>query len=176
MSFIISFLDRSVQHNISYSVFQNNTEGAFYYGSAGEISPTVTLEKNRFEDNCEAYYGNFTSCNSTIRFDVQNMLHIYFTVSFIKLINRSFILNLRFCIMCFRITLFDEIKEACIFSRTQVVQQLLLKDMFTITFLKGTKIGKSFMWKDVEVALIKRLFSIVISLQEMMQILMMLLY
>ena len=67
-----------MQHNISYSVFENNTEGAFYYGSAGEISPTVTLEKNRFVNNCLQFYGNFSSCTSPIRFDVQNMQHIYY--------------------------------------------------------------------------------------------------
>jgi len=72
--------DRNVQHNVSYTIFQNNTLGAVYYGSAGEISPTVTLERNRIEDNCLKFYGNFTSCLSPIQFDVQNMQHIYFRV------------------------------------------------------------------------------------------------
>jgi len=86
---ISHFSDRNVQHNVSYTIFQNNTEGAIYYGSAGEISPTVTIERNRIEDNCLKFYGNFTSCKSPVLFDVQNMQHIYFRVSRQKLLEKS---------------------------------------------------------------------------------------
>ena len=72
--------ERNIQHNISFSIFENNTEGAIYYGSAGEMSPIVTLEKNRIIDNCLQFYGNFSSCESPVRFDVQNMQHIYLKV------------------------------------------------------------------------------------------------
>src|SRR5271156_3319631 len=46
-------LERDIQHNITYTEFINNTLGAVYYGSAGEISPMVTLERNRFDGNCK---------------------------------------------------------------------------------------------------------------------------
>lgn len=72
--------ERDVDHNITYTEFLNNSLGAFYYGSAGEISPRVTLERNRFEDNGRQFYGNFSSCEAGVKFDVQNMQHIYFMV------------------------------------------------------------------------------------------------
>jgi len=73
--------DRETQHNISYSIFQDNRQGAIHYASAGEVNPTVTIEWSQFNNNCLKLYGNFTSCKSAISLDVQNTQNLYFRVS-----------------------------------------------------------------------------------------------
>ncbi|KAL3267568.1 hypothetical protein HHI36_011686 [Cryptolaemus montrouzieri] len=70
--------NRDVQHNISFSVMENNKEGAFLYMSAGEVNPIVTIDKNQFKNNCKKFYGNFTTCKSAIDIDVQNTESIFF--------------------------------------------------------------------------------------------------
>ncbi|XP_044255606.1 protein bark beetle isoform X2 [Tribolium madens] len=70
--------NRDVQHNISYSVVNNNREGAMLYMSAGEVNPIVTIDKNQFRYNCEKLYGNFTTCNAAVEIDIQNTQTIFF--------------------------------------------------------------------------------------------------
>lgn len=57
--------------------------GALSYSTAGEISPRLTLENNRFINNCRQLYGNFSTCESAIKLDVQNMQTFHFQVSFL---------------------------------------------------------------------------------------------
>lgn len=80
-------LDRDIQHNISYSSMTNNREGAVRYFSAGEVNPIITLERNQMVGNCQKLYGNFTTCKSSIVFDIQNTQTLYFRVSTINYFN-----------------------------------------------------------------------------------------
>lgn len=73
-------VDRDAQHNISNSEIQDCVGGAILYATVGEVSPVLTMERNRFVRNCRQLYGNFSSCDSTIRADVQNMQSLYFRV------------------------------------------------------------------------------------------------
>lgn len=77
------FLDRDAQHNISFSEISNAVGGAFVYTTAGEVSPILTMESNRFVNNCRQHYGNFTTCDAAVKIDVQNMQTFHFRVSFI---------------------------------------------------------------------------------------------
>lgn len=54
------------------------------YASVGEVSPILTLERNRVVNNCRQLYGNFSTCNAAIKVDVQNMQSLYFRVSYIQ--------------------------------------------------------------------------------------------
>ena len=51
------------------------------YASAGEISPTVTLEWNRIVGNGRHMYGNFSTTTAAVNMDLQNMQYLFFTVS-----------------------------------------------------------------------------------------------
>lgn len=79
--FFFPYLDRDVQHNISYSVISNCREGAIKYASAGEVNAIMTLEYNQFMNNCEKLYGNFSTCKSAVWLDVQNTQSLFFRVS-----------------------------------------------------------------------------------------------
>ncbi|XP_062547876.1 protein bark beetle isoform X1 [Armigeres subalbatus] len=70
--------NRDAQHNISNSDIQECVGGGLHYVTVGEVSPILTLERNRFIRNCRQLYGNFSSCEATIRADVQNMQSLYF--------------------------------------------------------------------------------------------------
>ncbi|XP_053697382.1 protein bark beetle [Sabethes cyaneus] len=70
--------NRDAQHNISNSDIQECVGGGVHYVTVGEVSPTLTMERNRFVRNCRQLYGNFSSCEATIRADVQNMQSLYF--------------------------------------------------------------------------------------------------
>ncbi|XP_063702920.1 protein bark beetle isoform X2 [Culicoides brevitarsis] len=70
--------NRDAQHNISNSEIVNNVGGAIEYVSVGEVTPILTLERNRFMNNCRQLYGNFSTCESPISVDVQNMQSLYF--------------------------------------------------------------------------------------------------
>lgn len=48
------------------------------YVSAGEISPILTLERNRIMYNCLQLYGNFSTCESAVQINVQNMHSLFF--------------------------------------------------------------------------------------------------
>ncbi|PSN57210.1 hypothetical protein C0J52_05036 [Blattella germanica] len=72
--------NRDVQHNISYSVLEDNRQGAIKYASAGEVNPIVTMEWNQFNKNCKKLYGNFTTCQAAIDMDIQNTQSVYFRV------------------------------------------------------------------------------------------------
>lgn len=73
--------DRDAEHNITLSEISGAVGGAMTYATAGEISPRVTLENNRITDNCRQLYGNFSTCESAIKLDVQNMQTFHFQVS-----------------------------------------------------------------------------------------------
>lgn len=74
------FLGRDAQHNVSYSEISGTVAGALSYSTAGEVSPILTLEGNRFTNNCRQMYGNFSTCEAAIEIDVQNMQSVHFTV------------------------------------------------------------------------------------------------
>ena len=71
---------RDMQHNISYSVIRNNTGGAISYSSAGEVNPTLTVERNQFDLNGKILYGNFTTSKAAVVLDLQNTPTVYFKV------------------------------------------------------------------------------------------------
>lgn len=56
----------------------NTTGSAVTYISAGEVSPILTLERNRIMNNCLQLYGNFSTCESAVKIDVQNMHSFFF--------------------------------------------------------------------------------------------------
>ncbi|XP_055636056.1 protein bark beetle isoform X2 [Toxorhynchites rutilus septentrionalis] len=70
--------NRDAHHNISNSEIQDCVGGAIHYVTVGEVSPILTLERNRFIGNCRQLYGNFSTCEATVRADVQNMQSLYF--------------------------------------------------------------------------------------------------
>lgn len=86
---ILILKDRDAQHNISNSEIVNNVGGAIEYVSVGEVTPILTLERNRFMNNGRQLYGNFSTCDSTISVDVQNMQSLYFRVRFFLVIYES---------------------------------------------------------------------------------------
>ena len=71
-------VDRDLRHNMSFSVFENNQRGAVHYVSAGEINPIITMQRNQFTANCVSLYGNFSTCESTVRLDIQNTQDFFF--------------------------------------------------------------------------------------------------
>ncbi|GBO98348.1 Protein bark beetle [Eumeta japonica] len=73
--------NRDVQHNISNSEFTRNRNGAISYQSVGEVNPLLSITRNEFIDNCLKLYGNFTTCQSAVKIDVQNTQTLYFRVS-----------------------------------------------------------------------------------------------
>ncbi len=78
------YTDRDAQHNISNSEITGTVGGAILYTTAGEVSPVLTLENNRILNNCRQLYGNFSTCESAIKIDVQNMQTIHFRVNNLK--------------------------------------------------------------------------------------------
>ena len=48
------------------------------YVSAGEINPIITMQRNQFTANCVSLYGNFSTCESTVRLDIQNTQDFFF--------------------------------------------------------------------------------------------------
>ncbi|KAF5303544.1 hypothetical protein FQR65_LT08145 [Abscondita terminalis] len=70
--------NRDVQHNISFSIINNNREGGLLYMTAGEVNPVVTIEKNQFTNNCRKLYGNFSTCTSAVELDIQNTQALFF--------------------------------------------------------------------------------------------------
>lgn len=64
---------RDSKHNITASYFYKNRRGAVAYRSAGEITPILTLHGNRFEDNGDALFGNFSSSEAAVFFDIQKI-------------------------------------------------------------------------------------------------------
>ena len=77
-------IDRDIRHNMSFSVFENNQRGAVHYTSAGEINPIVTMQRNQITANCLSLYGNFTTCQSSVQFDIQNTQDVFFYNNFIS--------------------------------------------------------------------------------------------
>ncbi|KAG7306290.1 hypothetical protein JYU34_008890 [Plutella xylostella] len=76
--------NRDVQHNITNSVFTKNRDGAISYSSVGEVNPLVSIARNEFIDNCLKLYGNFTSCQSAVKIDVQNTQTLVFRNNLVR--------------------------------------------------------------------------------------------
>ncbi|KAG6445644.1 protein bark beetle isoform X2 [Manduca sexta] len=76
--------NRDVQHNISNSEFMNNRDGAITYQSVGEVNPLVAITRNEIHGNCLKLYGNFTSCQSAVRIDVQNTQSLVFRNNLVR--------------------------------------------------------------------------------------------
>ncbi|XP_049764444.1 protein bark beetle [Schistocerca cancellata] len=70
--------DRDAQHNITGSVLAGCRLGAIRYQSAGEVNPLLAIDKCRILNNCLQLYGNFSTCQSAVEIDVQNMEGLYF--------------------------------------------------------------------------------------------------
>lgn len=68
---------RDSKHNITASYFLKNRRGAVTYRSAGEITPILTLHSNRFEQNGDALFGNFSSSEAAVFFDIQNSMEMH---------------------------------------------------------------------------------------------------
>lgn len=68
---------RDSKHNITASYFFKNRRGAVTYRSAGEITPILTLRSNRFEQNGDALFGNFSSSEAAVFFDIQNSMEMH---------------------------------------------------------------------------------------------------
>ena len=49
----------------------------------GEINPIVTMQRNQVKENCVNLYGNFSTCQSSILFDIQNTQDVFFHNNFI---------------------------------------------------------------------------------------------
>lgn len=86
---LIIFSGRDIQHNISFSVYDNNRQGALSYYSVGEVNPIITIDKNRILNNCEKLYGNFSTCQASVSLDIQNTQTIFFRVSFFQILNKK---------------------------------------------------------------------------------------
>ncbi|XP_075153568.1 C-type lectin domain-containing protein bark beetle isoform X2 [Haematobia irritans] len=71
-------INRDALHNITYSHISGAIKGALVYTSAGEVTPTLTLTSNRIQNNCLHLYGNFSTCQSALNVDVQNMNSLFF--------------------------------------------------------------------------------------------------
>ncbi|KAJ2949950.1 hypothetical protein O0L34_g11275 [Tuta absoluta] len=76
--------NRDVQHNISNSEFHNNRDGAITYQSVGEVNPLVSIIRNEIDGNCLKLYGNFTTCQSAVKLDVQNTQTLVFRNNLIR--------------------------------------------------------------------------------------------
>ncbi|XP_041988464.1 protein bark beetle isoform X2 [Aricia agestis] len=77
-------LSRDVQHNISNSEFINNRDGAIVYQSVGEVNPLVAITRNEISNNCLKLYGNFTTCQASVRVDVQNTQTLVFRNNLVR--------------------------------------------------------------------------------------------
>lgn len=76
--------NRDVQHNISNSEFIKNRDGAITYQSVGEVNPLVAITRNEIIGNCLKLYGNFTTCQSVVRVDVQNTQTLVFRNNLVR--------------------------------------------------------------------------------------------
>ena len=76
-------INRDIKHNMSFSVFEDNQRGAVHYTSAGEINPIITMQRNQVANNCISLYGNFSTCQSAIKFDIQNHQDVFFHNNFV---------------------------------------------------------------------------------------------
>lgn len=76
--------DRDAQHNISNAEISGTVGSAVTYVTAGEVSPILTLDRNRIINNCLQLYGNFSTCEAAVRVDVQNMQSFYFRNNLVK--------------------------------------------------------------------------------------------
>jgi nitrous oxidase accessory protein NosD len=78
LTFHFSQTDRDAQHNISNCEISGTIGSAVTYQSAGEVSPILTLERNRIKNNCLQLYGNFSTCEAAVGINVQNMQSLFF--------------------------------------------------------------------------------------------------
>lgn len=78
------YVGRGFFHNVTFSEMSGNVQGAIIYNSATESSPSVALDYNRFEFNCQELYGNFTSCDAALHFELQNAPQFYFRNNLIR--------------------------------------------------------------------------------------------
>ena len=53
------------------------------YTSAGELNPIITMQRNQVRNNCVSLYGNFSTCVSAIKFDIQNHQDVFFHNNFV---------------------------------------------------------------------------------------------
>ncbi|VVC30467.1 Hypothetical protein CINCED_3A021775 [Cinara cedri] len=65
--------DRNTEHNISYSVINNNFMGAINYACAGEVNPHISIAWNKITNNCQHIpNSNISTCDMPIQLQLQN--------------------------------------------------------------------------------------------------------
>ncbi|XP_013781367.1 protein bark beetle-like [Limulus polyphemus] len=79
-----SYNVHNLYHNITQSKLKNNQQGALSYRSAGESTPRITLSYNRFENNGLELFGNFTTSDSAVLLNVQNLQDLEFHNNLIR--------------------------------------------------------------------------------------------
>lgn len=83
------FLDRNTEHNISYSIINNNFMGAISYACAGEVNPHISVAWNTITNNCRHIpASNISTCDMPIQFQLQNtqslLLHVKIYLIFLS--------------------------------------------------------------------------------------------
>ncbi|XP_050535824.1 protein bark beetle [Daktulosphaira vitifoliae] len=65
--------DRNTEHNISYSVLNNNLMGSISYTCAGEVNPHISIAWNKIMNNCKHIPDtNISTCEMPLQFQLQN--------------------------------------------------------------------------------------------------------
>ncbi|XP_050428797.1 protein bark beetle isoform X2 [Adelges cooleyi] len=65
--------DRNTEHNVSYSVINNNFMGAISYACAGEVNPHISVAWNKITNNClHIPDTNISTCDMPLQFKLQN--------------------------------------------------------------------------------------------------------
>uniref|UniRef100_T1IJ76 SRCR domain-containing protein n=1 Tax=Strigamia maritima TaxID=126957 RepID=T1IJ76_STRMM len=63
-------------HNLTYSIISRNRMGGAVYSSTGENNPPAVFVHNQFINNGIGMFGNFTSCEAAVTFNVRNTKNI----------------------------------------------------------------------------------------------------
>lgn len=68
-----SNLERNTEHNISYSVINNNLMGSISYTCSGEVNPHISIAWNKIMNNCRHIPDtNISTCEMPLQFQLQN--------------------------------------------------------------------------------------------------------
>ena len=78
------FVPRGFSHNLTYSSLNGNTLGAVVYKSAGEVAPSINVNFNRFEGNCDKLLDNFTTCDAALEYELQNTPTFWFSNNLLR--------------------------------------------------------------------------------------------
>lgn len=88
VNFNILLLERNTEHNISYSVINNNFMGAISYTCAGEVNPHISIAWNKIINNCHHIpNSNISTCEMPIQFQLQNTQSLQLHVIYLLIIS-----------------------------------------------------------------------------------------